>query len=63
LIVLQHPIYQNIVQLKFLIKNCIEHLNVDGKIILHDFTYPKNYFVRKYGIFILNYFIFWDFYS
>ncbi len=48
---------------KILIKNCIEHLNVGGKIILHDFTYPKNYFVRKYGIFILNYFIFWDFYS
>jgi len=32
---------------KILIKNCIEHLNVDGKIILHDFTYPKNFFVRK----------------
>ena len=32
---------------KILIKNCIEHLNVDGKIILHDFTYPKNFFVQK----------------
>ena len=32
---------------KILIKNCIEHLNVDGKIILHDFTYPKNLFVQK----------------
>ena len=31
---------------KILIKNCIEHLNVGGKIILHDFTYPKNRFVR-----------------
>ena len=30
-----------------LVKNCIEHLNIGGKIILHDFTYPKNRFVRK----------------
>ena len=30
-----------------LIKNCIEHLNVGGKIILHDFTYPKNRFIQK----------------
>jgi demethylmenaquinone methyltransferase/2-methoxy-6-polyprenyl-1,4-benzoquinol methylase len=30
-----------------LIKNCLEHLNVGGKIILHDFTYPKNRVVRK----------------
>ena len=30
-----------------LIKNCLEHLNDNGKIILHDFTYPKNKFVRK----------------
>lgn len=30
-----------------LVKNCIEHLNIGGKIILHDFTYPKNKFVRK----------------
>jgi demethylmenaquinone methyltransferase/2-methoxy-6-polyprenyl-1,4-benzoquinol methylase len=37
---------------KILIKNCLEHLNVGGKIILHDFTYPKNRFVR----------IMWDFY-
>jgi demethylmenaquinone methyltransferase/2-methoxy-6-polyprenyl-1,4-benzoquinol methylase len=29
-----------------LIKNCLEHLVVGGKIILHDFTYPKNMFVR-----------------
>jgi demethylmenaquinone methyltransferase/2-methoxy-6-polyprenyl-1,4-benzoquinol methylase len=30
-----------------LIKNCINHLNVGGKIILHDFTYPKNLFMQK----------------
>jgi demethylmenaquinone methyltransferase/2-methoxy-6-polyprenyl-1,4-benzoquinol methylase len=30
-----------------LIKNCIDHLSVGGKIILHDFTYPKNRFVKK----------------
>jgi len=30
-----------------LIKNCIDHLNVGGKIILHDFTYTKNRLVRK----------------
>jgi demethylmenaquinone methyltransferase/2-methoxy-6-polyprenyl-1,4-benzoquinol methylase len=30
-----------------LIKTCLEHLNVGGKIILHDFTYPKNRFVRS----------------
>ena len=35
-----------------LIKNCIAHLSVGGKIILHDFTYPKNRVVKKM----------WDFY-
>jgi demethylmenaquinone methyltransferase/2-methoxy-6-polyprenyl-1,4-benzoquinol methylase len=30
-----------------LVKTCFEHLNDGGKIILHDFTYPKNRFVRK----------------
>lgn len=30
-----------------LIKNCIDHLNIGGKMILHDFTYPTNRFVRK----------------
>ncbi|MDF2421992.1 MAG: class I SAM-dependent methyltransferase [Nitrosopumilus sp.] len=30
-----------------LIKNCLEHLNVGGKIILHDFTYPKNKLIQK----------------
>ena len=35
-----------------LIKNCLDHLDVCGKIILHDFTYPKIRIVRKM----------WDFY-
>lgn len=35
-----------------LVKNCLKHLNEGGKIILHDFTYPKNRFVR----------IMWNFY-
>ena len=30
-----------------LVKNCLEHLNEGGKIILHDFSYPKNRFVRR----------------
>ena len=30
-----------------LVKNCIDHLNEGGKIILHDFTYPKNKFIQK----------------
>jgi demethylmenaquinone methyltransferase/2-methoxy-6-polyprenyl-1,4-benzoquinol methylase len=30
-----------------LIKTCLNHLNVGGKIILHDFTYPKNRLVRE----------------
>lgn len=37
-----------------LIKNCIEHLNVGGKIILHDFTYPKNRFMRTMWNFYFN---------
>ncbi|MFB5645549.1 MAG: class I SAM-dependent methyltransferase [Nitrosopumilaceae archaeon] len=37
---------------KILVKKCIEHLNPGGKIILHDFTYPKNFLHRKL----------WDFY-
>ena len=32
---------------EILIKACLEHLNEGGIIILHDFTYPKNMFVRK----------------
>jgi len=30
-----------------LIKTCLKHLNSDGKIILHDFTYPKNNIVKS----------------
>jgi demethylmenaquinone methyltransferase/2-methoxy-6-polyprenyl-1,4-benzoquinol methylase len=30
-----------------LVKNCIDHLNEGGKIILHDFTYPKNKLIQK----------------
>lgn len=37
---------------KILVKKCVEHLNPGGKIILHDFTYPKNFLHRKL----------WDFY-
>ncbi len=31
---------------EILVKNCITHLNSGGKIIFHDFTYPKNPAVR-----------------
>ena len=30
-----------------LIKICLDHLNPGGKIVLHDFTYPKNKIVRS----------------
>ncbi len=30
-----------------LIKNCLEQLNVGGKIILHDFIYPNNKLIQK----------------
>ena len=30
-----------------LVKNCLEHLNDGGKIILHDFTYPTNKMMQK----------------
>jgi demethylmenaquinone methyltransferase/2-methoxy-6-polyprenyl-1,4-benzoquinol methylase len=29
-----------------LIEQCLSHLNPSGKIILHDFTYPKNRFIK-----------------
>ena len=29
-----------------LIEQCLNHLNLNGKIILHDFTYPKNIVVK-----------------
>ena len=31
---------------EILVKNCITHINPGGKIIFHDFTYPKNPAVR-----------------
>ena len=31
-----------------LVKRCIKHLKPEGKIIFHDFTYPKNRFVRTF---------------
>ena len=30
-----------------LIKSCLRHLNPGGKIVLHDFTYPKNRLMQK----------------
>jgi len=30
-----------------LIKNCVDHLNSGGKIVLHDFTYPQNKLFQK----------------
>ena len=30
-----------------LVKNCVNHLNLGGKIILHDFTYPQNRLFQK----------------
>ncbi len=33
---------------EILIQRCFNHLNPGGKIILHDFTYPKNIFIRKF---------------
>ena len=32
---------------EIIVKNCINHLNNDGKIILHDFIYPRNLVVQK----------------
>ena len=31
---------------KVLVKNMVSHLNAGGKIVLHDFTYPKNQSIR-----------------
>ena len=33
---------------EILIQRCFNHLKPGGKIILHDFTYPKNVFIRKF---------------
>ena len=39
---------------EILVKNCITHLKPDGKIIFHDFTYPKNPVVRGLWNFFLT---------
>ena len=39
---------------EILVKNCINHLNPGGKIIFHDFTYPKNLVVRGLWNFFLR---------
>jgi len=31
---------------KVIVKNCISHLNQNGVIVLHDFTYPKNTLIQ-----------------
>ena len=40
---------------EILVKNCIMHLNPGGKIIFHDFTYPKNPAVRGLWNFFLTF--------
>jgi len=40
---------------EILVKNCITHLNPGGKIIFHDFTYPKNPAVRGLWYFFLTF--------
>jgi len=40
---------------EILVKNCIAHLMPDGKIIFHDFTYPKNPAVRGLWNFFLTF--------
>ena len=40
---------------EILVKNCIMHLNPGGKIIFHDFTYPKNPAVRVLWNFFLTF--------
>ena len=40
---------------EILVKNCITHLNPGGKIIFHDFTYPKNPVVRGLWNFFLTF--------
>jgi demethylmenaquinone methyltransferase/2-methoxy-6-polyprenyl-1,4-benzoquinol methylase len=39
---------------EILVKNCVDHLKPGGKIILHDFTYPKNPAVRGLWNFFLT---------
>ena len=40
---------------EILVKNCIAHLKPGGKIILHDFTYPKNPVVKRLWNFFLTF--------
>ena len=40
---------------EILVKNCVTHLKPGGKIILHDFTYPKNPAVRGLWNFFLTF--------
>ena len=40
---------------EILVKNCIAHLKPGGKIIFHDFTYPKNPVVRGLWNFFLTF--------
>ena len=40
---------------EILVKNCVAHLKPGGKIILHDFTYPKNPSVRGLWNFFLTF--------
>jgi len=38
-----------------LVRNCVNHLNPGGKIIFHDFTYPKNLFIKGLWNFYLTF--------
>jgi demethylmenaquinone methyltransferase/2-methoxy-6-polyprenyl-1,4-benzoquinol methylase len=40
---------------EILVKNCVAHLKPGGKIIFHDFTYPKNLAVRGLWNFFLTF--------
>ena len=40
---------------EILVKNCVAHLKPGGKIILHDFTYPKNLAVKGLWNFFLTF--------
>ncbi len=40
---------------EILVKNCMTHLKPDGKIIFHDFTYPKNSVVKGLWNFFLTF--------
>jgi len=40
---------------EILVKNCVAHLKPGGKIIFHDFTYPKNPSARRLWNFFLTF--------